>query len=126
VNIDFSPVVVDQMSRRYPALTWLVMDIKHLTFASASFDAVLDKGTIDALTCGGDVDESIFQALSEYARVLKLGGTAFVISFGQAADREEYFRPARPHPWVYEGFDLLPREIAPHSHFHVYRLGRPA
>jgi ubiquinone/menaquinone biosynthesis C-methylase UbiE len=125
VNIDFSPVVIGQMARRYPSLTWSVMDIKHLTFPSDSFDAVLDKGTLDALTCGGDVDENIFHALSEYARVLRGGGVAYVISFGQAPDRVEYFEPDREHQWIYDGFDLLPREIAPHCRFHVYKIRKP-
>jgi ubiquinone/menaquinone biosynthesis C-methylase UbiE len=124
-NIDFSPVVIEQMAQRYPSLTWSVMDIKHLSFPSDSFDAVLDKGTLDALTCGGDVDECIFQALSEYVRVLRPGGLAYVISFGQPPDRVEYFEPARDHSWIFDGFDQLPTEIAPHSHFHVYKIRKP-
>jgi SAM-dependent methyltransferase len=124
-NIDFSPVVIEQMARRYPSLTWSVMDIRHLTFPNGAFDAVLDKGTLDAFTCGGDVDDNIFQALSEYGRVLRPGGVAYIISFGQASDRAEYFEPAREHRWIYDGFDLLPREVAPHCHFHVYRIRIP-
>ena len=28
------------------------MDIHHMTYADASFDVVLDKGTLDAVICG--------------------------------------------------------------------------
>jgi ubiquinone/menaquinone biosynthesis C-methylase UbiE len=126
-NVDFSPVVIANMSARHitQQMTWEVMDIKAMTFSDDTFDSILDKGTIDALTCGGDVDENIHRACSEYTRVLKPGGIAFIISFGQPADREEYFNPAREHAWIYDGFDILPREVAPHTHFHVFRLRKP-
>ena len=128
VNIDFSPVVIDQMQRRYQDLTemsWLVMDIKKMSFADGEFDFVLDKGTLDALTCGEDTEAAMFTACCEYVRVLKPGGVAFIISFGQAADRLDYFDPKQEHPWAFEGFDLLSREFAPHSHYHVFKLKKP-
>jgi ubiquinone/menaquinone biosynthesis C-methylase UbiE len=126
-NVDFSPVVITNMCARHSAttMTWAVMDIKSMSFPDNTFDAILDKGTLDALTCGGDVDANIHQACSEYARVLKPGGVAYIISFGQPADREEYFNPAGPHAWTYDGFDVLPREVAPHTHFHVFKLLKP-
>ena len=128
VNIDFSPVVIEQMQRRYQDLSdmsWLVMDIKHMSFADGEFDFVLDKGTLDALTCGEDTEAAMFTACCEYVRVLKPGGVAFIISFGQAADRLDYFDPKQEHPWAFEGFDLLSREFAPHSHYHVFKLKKP-
>lgn len=125
VNMDFSPVVIDQMARRYedrPDMTWHVMDIKHMDFEDNTFDIVFDKGTLDALTCGENTDEAMFAACSEYARVVKPDGLIYIVSFGQAVDRQEYFDPKAAHPWIFEAFDLLPREFAPHSHYHVYKL----
>ena len=53
VNIDYSPVVISNMQRKYKALQgveWVVMDARDMTeFLPASFDVVLEKGTLDAL-----------------------------------------------------------------------------
>ncbi|KAH0793582.1 S-adenosyl-L-methionine-dependent methyltransferase [Histomonas meleagridis] len=127
-NIDFSPVCIEQMKRRFSDLdqmTWKVMDIKNMGFPDNTFDIVFDKGTLDALTCGDDAETQLFTACQEYMRVLKPGCMAYIVSFGQAQDRLEYFNPSKDHPWIFEGFDLLDREIAPHSYYHVYKLRKP-
>ena len=53
VNIDYSAVCIEKMrlkcGERMAAMSWLVMDINELTFEDASFDCVLEKGTLDAL-----------------------------------------------------------------------------
>jgi len=53
VNIDYSPVVISNMQRKYSALQgveWVVMDARDMTqFPAASFDVVLEKGTLDSL-----------------------------------------------------------------------------
>lgn len=51
-SIDFSPACVEAMRSRYahcPQLRWAVMDMRSLTFPDASFDVVLEKGTLDVL-----------------------------------------------------------------------------
>ncbi|NXC43081.1 EFMT4 methyltransferase, partial [Penelope pileata] len=51
-SIDFSAACVEAMSARYahcPRLRWARMDMRHLAFPDASFDAVLEKGTLDVL-----------------------------------------------------------------------------
>jgi SAM-dependent methyltransferase len=53
-------------------------------YASESFDAVIDKGTLDAVFLAGDDKEerldSLTRAISELARVLKPGGIFFSLS----------------------------------------------
>ncbi|NXO69276.1 EFMT4 methyltransferase, partial [Phainopepla nitens] len=51
-SIDFSPACIAAMRARYarcPGLRWAVMDIRALAFPDASFDVVLEKGTLDVL-----------------------------------------------------------------------------
>lgn len=125
VNNDFSPVVIEQMSKRYSemkTLVWDVMDITKMTYANESFDTVLDKGTIDALTCGEDYENQIFKACCEYSRVLKPGGFAYILSFGQPEDRLCYFDPKTDHPWTFEGYDPLPFEKAPGQYYIFYKI----
>jgi EEF1A lysine methyltransferase 4 len=55
VNVDFSSIVLKKMRVRFPHMTWITMDIKHLAFLRNSFDVVLEKGTLDALLVGEDV-----------------------------------------------------------------------
>ena len=51
-NIDFSPVVIENMTRKCRGMVdmqWMVMDITKLSFDQSSFDVVLEKATLDAL-----------------------------------------------------------------------------
>ena len=64
VNTDYSSIVIERMSQKcldMPDMKWLEMDINKLDFEDASFDCVLEKGTIDALL----VDETDPWCLSE-------------------------------------------------------------
>ncbi|KAL0966477.1 hypothetical protein UPYG_G00295740 [Umbra pygmaea] len=52
-NIDYSSVCIDTMSARHgancPSMTWHQMDARELSFPDASYDVVLEKGTLDAM-----------------------------------------------------------------------------
>lgn len=126
-NVDFSPVVIEQMKELFKdiPMNWLVIDIKNMDYPDNTFDVVFDKGTLDALTCGEDYETNMKIAVSEYTRVVKPGGYIYIVSFGQAADRLCYFNPDSEHSWIYEKFELLPREFAPHSYYHIYILRKP-
>jgi len=59
-NVDFSHVLIERMSSQHaetcPEMSWIQADVRQLPFADASFDAAIDKGTMDALMCAkGDV-----------------------------------------------------------------------
>lgn len=54
-SLDFSSTVIEQMRGKHPEINWVEMDIREMIEkdgelgGAASWDAVLDKGTLDAL-----------------------------------------------------------------------------
>jgi len=93
-NVDVSRTVIDQMSARHKdmrGVTWQAMDATRLAFADASFDAVVDKGTLDSLLCGENSTALGGRYLSEVSRVLRPGGVLFCVSYGTPDNRLQYF-----------------------------------
>ncbi len=54
-NVDISPTVTKAMVDKYkdkgPNFKYLQMDVKAMDFPENSFDAVVDKGTLDSVLC---------------------------------------------------------------------------
>ncbi|XP_072200564.1 EEF1A lysine methyltransferase 4 [Excalfactoria chinensis] len=122
-SIDFSPACVEAMRSRYahcPDLRWAVMDMRSLTFPDASFDVVLEKGTLDVLL----VEEAdpwhvsprgaaaMHRVLAEVSRVLRPGGRFLSITFAQP-----HFRA--PH-YAQEAFGWSLRHAACGDAFHYF------
>ncbi|KAI3920527.1 hypothetical protein MKX01_000866 [Papaver californicum] len=91
VNIDISSVVIEAMQTKYqdiPALKYIQMDVRDMGgFESGSFDAVLDKGTLDSIMCGHNSQENASKMLEEVGRVLKDNGVYILITYGAPAYR---------------------------------------
>ena len=65
-------------------------DGRRLPFASRCFDAVVEKGTLDAILCGPEAGSALAAAralLREASRVLRDGGTLFSISYSAPQER---------------------------------------
>ncbi|XP_036609309.1 eEF1A lysine and N-terminal methyltransferase [Trichosurus vulpecula] len=90
VNIDISEVVIKQMKERNasrrPQLSFLQMDMTKMEFPDASFQVVLDKGTLDAILTDEEEKtlEKVDRMLTEVGRVLHVGGRYLCISLAQA------------------------------------------
>ncbi|KAH7513570.1 uncharacterized protein LOC107433368 [Ziziphus jujuba] len=86
VSIDISSVVVEVMQRRYsdrPCLKYLQMDVRDMSgFQTSSFDAVVDKGTLDSLLCGNNSRQNATKMLEEVWRVLEYEGVYILITYG--------------------------------------------
>lgn len=95
-NMDISDVLIAQMRERYSekkyaSVAWDAMDAQALGYADASFDLVLDKGTLDAVICDQNSGEILYNVFAECSRVLKPGGVLLVVTHGAPADRTCYF-----------------------------------
>eukprot|EP00696_Hemimastix_kukwesjijk_P000100 gnl/Hemi2/10151_TR3521_c0_g1_i1.p1 gnl/Hemi2/10151_TR3521_c0_g1~~gnl/Hemi2/10151_TR3521_c0_g1_i1.p1 ORF type:complete len:359 (+),score=114.36 gnl/Hemi2/10151_TR3521_c0_g1_i1:42-1079(+) len=66
INFDIRRAAKEQLQIQFD-----VMDAKNLTFPSASFDIVVDKGCLDCFVNGGSSPEGLAQYLSGLARVLE-------------------------------------------------------
>ncbi|KAL4578447.1 hypothetical protein LXL04_014570 [Taraxacum kok-saghyz] len=87
-NIDFSKVVIGDMLKRNvrsrPCMRWRVMDMTSMQFADESFDAVLDKGGLDALMEPELGPVLGNQYVSEVKRVMKKGGKFICLTLGES------------------------------------------
>ncbi|XP_075654146.1 uncharacterized protein LOC142624463 [Castanea sativa] len=87
-NIDFSKVVISDMLRRNvrqrPEMRWRVMDITTMQFMDETFDAVVDKGGLDALMEPQLGPKLGIQYLSEVMRILKSGGKFICLTLAES------------------------------------------
>ena len=103
-SCDYSPIVVEKMKEKCSEKKGMkcgaagfdlclgdVVDIHHMTYADASFDGVVDKGTLDAIICGDETTCFPEKVVSEVFRVLKNGGKYILITFGIPENRMSYF-----------------------------------
>lgn len=63
---------------------YLPMDVRDLQFRNNSFPCVIDKGTLDAISCEKHYEGSVAKMMLEIARVLTIGGV-FIQITGRAA-----------------------------------------
>ncbi|CAL5412942.1 unnamed protein product [Camellia sinensis] len=93
VNIDISSVVIEAMQKKY---TDIKMDARDMSaFQTGSFDAVIDKGTLDSLLCGSNSQINAARMLEELMtnyRVLKDKGVYILITYGVPISRLRLLR----------------------------------
>jgi SAM-dependent methyltransferase len=98
VNVDFSPVVVEQMEAlvrdaatpHFGNVCYKVADVCNLgdkEYPSNSFDAVVDKATFDCIACNESYQQNLEAMLRCACRVLKPGGVYLLITLGDPASR---------------------------------------
>ena len=121
-NIDISETVTEQMKRRYEGderMRWHTMDCRDLKFEDEIFDGVIEKGTIDALSCDQTAGTAIHQMLKEAFRVMKRGSYFVSISFGAPSARIYHFRNS-DLKWRVLDPIKVPKIMIPDSFYYVY------
>ncbi|KAJ8759791.1 hypothetical protein K2173_009892 [Erythroxylum novogranatense] len=91
VNIDISSVVIEAMRTKYsdrPQMKYFQMDVRDMsTFQAASFNTIIDKGTLDSILCGSNSRQNATKMLEEVWRVLKDKGVYFLVTYGSPVYR---------------------------------------
>ena len=98
--VDFSPQAVEFMQARQQEreavaggpdagarITYTEMDVRSLDAEDGSFDAVIDKATLDSLANNEDAEADIARMLNESHRVLRPGGVYVCLSYGGPTTR---------------------------------------
>ncbi|KXJ26006.1 EEF1A lysine methyltransferase 4 [Exaiptasia diaphana] len=101
VNIDFSPVVIENMRKKCQDMIdmeWRIMDITKMSFTSSSFDVVIEKATLDALLVeekdswnpSKEARDCMNCVLSQVSHILKDGGRFISVTFSQPHFRKPF------------------------------------
>eukprot|EP01112_Ceratiomyxa_fruticulosa_P024156 TRINITY_DN966_c0_g1_i2.p1 TRINITY_DN966_c0_g1~~TRINITY_DN966_c0_g1_i2.p1 ORF type:complete len:216 (+),score=34.40 TRINITY_DN966_c0_g1_i2:347-994(+) len=108
-NMDISHVVIFSMQEKckdFPGMSWKVMDVTAMNeFPGGSFDAVVDKGTLDALLCGEGSSANSERMCLEVSRVLKSGGRFVCVTYGEPSTRLHFLDKSR-FSWSLEVYTL--------------------
>lgn len=108
VDGDFAATVVQQMSKRFPRQTFLIVDAKAMPFRDASLDVIICKGMFDSITADATTRPVAAAAvLVEAARCLSTNGEYLIFSTFGPADRDKNMAALLQHP----GFDLAVEEL---------------
>ena len=95
-NIDYCKNVIDDMRQQcipFHGLQFILMDCRNMSqFAEASFDVIIEKGTLDTVFCSLSGVDNARKAISEIFRVLKPGGRLVSISCATPKCRKHHFQ----------------------------------
>mmetsp|Transcript_108199 Transcript_108199/g.248113 ORF Transcript_108199/g.248113 Transcript_108199/m.248113 type:complete len:184 (-) Transcript_108199:363-914(-) len=77
VGLDYSPICIQQMKERFPAvpgLTFVIGDVTAMEYSTHYFDVVMEKGCLDAICSGQNYAKMLLLSLQEICRIMKPGG----------------------------------------------------
>ena len=114
--VDYVPAVIEEMKEKCgdgrDGLAWAVMDATKLTaLGDAEFDAIIDKGLIDALMTDASEESAatLDLVLGEAERVLRPSGRYCLVTLGQQHIVALLLRELRQRGWGVDLHELLPQ-----------------
>ena len=127
VNIDFSSVVINQMSKKQdvmheregkqsfaPKMKFVCADITQgLPFVDSSFDLIICKGTFDSILCSNGSVGHIRKLVAECDRVLaRAHGCFFLVTYGSPDNRVVFLEHKNDPTYYWEGIcvETVPRQ----------------
>jgi len=84
IHSDKSAFLIKRLKQEHPKLHFEVVDAAKIPYPDASFEAVVDKAMLDAVEEAHNAPHR--KVVDEMYRVLKPGGTLFVVSIGAPLD----------------------------------------
>ena len=75
------------------------MDVRNLQFKDGTFDAVIDKGLLDAMVCTDGSKGNTESMLKEIHRVLAPTGTYICVTHGKEDQRKKYLKNVKLYNW---------------------------
>jgi len=139
VNVDFSPVVIEQLKSRYTddfykeledtgatpcKMEFLCLDItKRLPFDDESFDLIVSKGSFDAILCSPGSMSNIRSLVEECVRLLKDGlGVFFLVTYGNPDSRVVYLEHDNELSYYWQGVSVhtVPGQKQPSKSDYIY------
>jgi SAM-dependent methyltransferase len=101
VSIDISKTCCRHMASQYKGC-YVPMDATGMQFRDSVFQTVLDKGTLDAVLCSDNYNESSVLLLAEIGRVLSPSGVFIEITFGKFEEMMKMLDIKDVLPWDFE------------------------
>ena len=92
------------------------MDVRQMNFPNNTFDAVIDKGLLDAVVCSDGAKQNVDSMMTEIYRVLKPNGVYICVSHGGITTRKKYLKNLKKFNWE-RTQELIPKPCG-NTEFH--------
>jgi len=94
-NSDYSEVVIRQQSKKFPHMTWELIDAMDSKFPTNSVECIVDKSLIDTILCYPNSLDKMKVYMYEMFRILKPGGRFITWSLHPIHEVFDHFDPVK-------------------------------